>query len=537
MNFYRNQSTFVVFTFVISFNLILHLACSESIRNESSESDRHPLIRQKRQSFNLCPNSPATGSDNGRSYLLFYSPETRKDVRLSYNDDSWSKSELKKLQTNGFNVSQPSVIYVHAYQQHSKSEWLLNARKRYDEMFTTKTSASNTNTTFNLMFFDWSSYASQMYSQSASWVPHLGKVLSQFIKSLKSQYSYSANQVHLVSFSLGTQVAGQTGRRLGESNRLGQITALDPTGVCFHENTQFARKYNLKPSDAKLVVARHYDMNSLGAKRAIGGVDIFVNGGKNQPSNTQRRSKRDTSSNEENETIEEAKMRVFQRAYVSDHSRAAEHESGQVRREDTCYEVAYACRNYNAFLAGECAACGTRGNRCYYIDNLEAKSHEFDDKLQDPVDIGYKKGTRMYLKTGVGPFFCLHHYQVLVHLKSDASVSSKRKLTSGLVMLDFGSGFHAKPSHNVNGVESDYSALVVRRKRVELASEVKVKVKKPAQVKGETKTNESSGGVEKFTKSIHFVELNYMSHPIKSERSEASAKYCPSSTRDSLVKC
>jgi hypothetical protein len=69
---------------------------------------------------------------------------------------------------------------------------------------------------------------------------------------------------------------------------------IDPTGVCLHTNDHglFDAQFSLRPTDAKLVVALHYNVNQLGAGRLIGGVDIKLNGGKHQPGMTRNRFRR-----------------------------------------------------------------------------------------------------------------------------------------------------------------------------------------------------------------------------------------------------
>lgn len=516
---------FVLFSMALTFTSMQAFGKNLTDAGSHTNHAQHQvLIRHKRQARSMCPSGPASGTDNGRSFLIFYSPDSRKDVKLSNDGDKWPRSELKKLDTNGFNSSQGSVIYLHAFTQSAKAAWLEDVRKRYDEIFP---KGSDKKPTFNLFFFDWSSFSQLSYSTSASWVPHLGEVLANYLSELQRTRSYSANKVHLISYSLSTHIAGQAGRRLEQSNKLAQITALDPTGVCFHERDDFARKYALRPSDARLVVARHYDMNRLGAKRAIGGVDIFVNGGRNQPSGRRRRSKRQIGEGEE-----EGAVRVRQNGYMSDHSRAAHHESSQVKRGSSagtkeCHEVAYACRSYKAFSAGECADCGARDNKCYYIDNLEAKSNEMRDKLKDPATRDYKRRTKMYIKTGAGPNYCIHHYQVLVRLKAGTSTSVRQSLGSSGIELDFGSNVRTIVKNQLNGNEAQFSALVLRGKRIRIVKEIKVK-----------KTNsDNSISAQRFKKSLDFVELNYMSHPLASERAKASAKFCPSSNADSLIRC
>lgn len=479
--------------------------------NPASSGPGRVLERHKRQSMLSCPSRPASGRETGLTYALLYSPNTRQDVKIAYGgpNGGWRSGEMQKLANNGFNASQPSLIYVHAYTQSARSGWLRSMRQLYDQEFPKQD--VDKPTTFNLLFFDWSSYSRQAYATSVSWVPHLGKVLGDFLNQLAERFSYNLSEVHLISYSLSTHIAGNAGRRV---RKLGQITALDPTGVCLHHDNGFARKYALKPSDAKLVVARHYDMQGLGAKRAIGGVDIYVNGGRNQPGAGYGRWRRAAD--------EPASMQVSQSSSMGSHARAAEHES---QAEDgRCYEVAYACRSYAAFLAGECGSCGSRGNKCYYLNNF--KTLQFEQKgVQVRAENGYKTRTRMYLRTSGSSNFCLHHYQLLVKLKANTPSGVRDSLKSGQVALQLeGDDSEVLLKHRAS--HNKYTALVLRNKRLSKADRIRVRLGSSSKI-----------DLKELGSAVKRIELNYMSHAVSSERQRLSASYCLDANETAFMQC
>lgn len=479
------------------------------------------LSRQKRQLNSLCPARPASSSGRGNPRIMFYSPSERKDIKYRYGGKDWSGKQIKSLMDHGFNISQPTLIYLHAYTQSATSFWLSDMRKMYDKMFPANDVEKATR--FNLLFFDWSDFSRLPYTVAASWVPHLGKVLSQFLKKLVQRDSYDMNQVHLVSYSLSTHIAGNAGRQMPFQNRIGKITALDPTGVCFHEDVPYAKEYALRPTDANFVVARHYDVGGLGSRRLIGGLDVFVNGGNNQPNRFKREIEmEDEIDGDDDGVLVRGREGGGGGNFFGSHTRAAFHEA-QLRNED-CQEVAYSCRSYSGFLKGECGSCGKDGSKCYFINTFEETRMKEEDGVQVQSGSNYKPRTKMYIKTG-GKTYCLHHYQLLVRMKPSVSSSNKKLLKSGFVTFDFGYDVKVTPRHQLKRNREKFTTLLTQNKRIEPPDQITVKT-------------ESQSDLQDFINGVESVELNYMSRALEAEREQGSAKYCPSGTDlNKLVKC
>ena len=79
-----------------------------------------------------------------------------------------------------------------------------------------------------------------------------------------------------IGHSLGAHVCGF----IGKTKQLDGIIGLDPAGPVFEQNSEGKR---LDKRDALMVKVLHINAGELGIAKAIGDVDIYVNGGKRQP--------------------------------------------------------------------------------------------------------------------------------------------------------------------------------------------------------------------------------------------------------------
>lgn len=487
------------------------------------------LTRSKRQISTSCP-SRAAAASRLVTHVMFIPPNGRPEVDIVYksgdqyaNSKTASQRVTKKLVGFGFNLTKSTLLYVHAYTQNSHSDWLEEIRKGFATQLKEQGSSNH-----NLIFFDWSNYSRLRYDQAVSYVPELGKSLGYILGELSAGFGYNISQVHIISYSLGTHLSGLAARQASKASngtKVGQITAIDPTGVCFHNTrSSFSSNYGLRPTDAALVVARHYD-SVLGPGRAIGGLDILVNGGKNQPmkrsgqripSNFRFRTKR--------EADDEEDIGLVVRDFAHNHRQASVHEAAMEREEgqNGCQEVAYACRSYSAYLAGECSSCGDDGNDCYYLNSI--------GRLRLGSNNSYAPGKRMYLKTGAGPF-CLHIHQLALYLKQSAS-SSRSDLQSGRISIDLGE-VRVKPEHQMPGTRGVYTALVESFDGLSGLEEATLRV-----VSSTRSNARKNSKLAEVLNDLDRIELNYMSRALREDRLARSMSLCSSSNSDSkLIRC
>ncbi|XP_030384292.1 pancreatic triacylglycerol lipase-like [Scaptodrosophila lebanonensis] len=116
------------------------------------------------------------------------------------------------------------------------------------------------------------------YPQAVENVPLVSKCLAQLINNLLDRGISQSDQLHIIGFSLGGQVAGQTANYVTE--KLHHITGLDPAKPGFITKPDTER---LDASDAKLVDGIHTDVLAFGMLGSLGHVDFYPNNGALQP--------------------------------------------------------------------------------------------------------------------------------------------------------------------------------------------------------------------------------------------------------------
>lgn len=399
---------------------------------------------------------------------------------------------VERLVNNGFNISQPTVLYAHGWFQNGESEWLQTLREQHNII-----SRINSNDVrhFNLLIFDWSQASSKPYQDSVKHIPEVGTRLAKFFHALNQRFKYSMDQLHLVGYSLGAQIVGVAGRHLAETgNKVHQITGLDPAGPCFYSDTNFARKFTLGPDAADIVIARHYSYGMLGARGASGDIDIYVNGGMKQP---------DSNLNKIYQIVPGA----------PEHSGAVIHENRIAAASNGCHSIAYKCDSYAKFNEGRCADC--RGSGCYNIDLFAHQT------IQKPP-----QSIKMFLKTGFDQK-CLHHYQVVAQIKPNMPINVKSAFRAGRVRLEIGSETLVAITKSELRCDNNivYTALIASEDELTNLNEIKF-------------VYYGTGTKLVKVKDFEVVRLNYMSHPEAQVRRSKSLTFCPNeSSQDILEPC
>ncbi|XP_053063257.1 pancreatic lipase-related protein 3 isoform X1 [Acinonyx jubatus] len=228
---------------------------------------------------------------------------------------------------------------------------------------------------------------------------------------LMKKFGYSPSKVHLIGHSVGAHLAGEAGSRVPG---LGRITGLDPAGPYFHNTPNEVR---LDPSDANFVDVIHTNAVRLlfefgaGTINACGHLDFYPNGGKHMPG------------------CEDLITPLFSfdfNAYKEEvasffdcnHARSHRFYIESILNPDAF--IAYPCRSYRSFKAGNCFHCPKEGcptmghfadrfhlknmqpNRWYYFLNTGTLSPfaRWSHKLSVRLDGNNVTQGSMFLRVG-----------------------------------------------------------------------------------------------------------------------------------------
>lgn len=132
---------------------------------------------------------------------------------------------------------------------------------------------------YNLISVDWRKGSTDFnYIAAKDRVQITGQTIAKFVEFLISETGASMDDIHLIGFSLGAQVAGFCGKAL--NGNVGAIFGLEPAlpGFPIHDSTG-----RLAATDAKYVEVLHTSGGKLGFKEPLGHVDFYPNGGTMQP--------------------------------------------------------------------------------------------------------------------------------------------------------------------------------------------------------------------------------------------------------------
>ncbi|XP_017846768.1 phospholipase A1 VesT1.02-like [Drosophila busckii] len=148
-----------------------------------------------------------------------------------------------------------------------------------DSMNTRITKAWLSRGDYNVIVVDWSGARTANYISAVNAVPEAGRLVGDMIKYLNVQQGVSLGSVYVIGHSLGSHVAGYSGKTVG-SGKVQAIIGLDPAMPLFNYDNCAKR---LCPSDAYYVESIQTNGGVKGFIKPIGKGTFYPNGGKNQP--------------------------------------------------------------------------------------------------------------------------------------------------------------------------------------------------------------------------------------------------------------
>ncbi|RZF34957.1 hypothetical protein LSTR_LSTR010049 [Laodelphax striatellus] len=179
-----------------------------------------------------------------------------------------------KFNTTDFDVKRPKTYFItHGFYASGNSSWMSDMK----DALLKKEDA-------NIFIGDWGKGASNInYFQAASNTRVVGAEIARFIEYAKKKYKLDPSRIHLIGHSLGAHASSYAAKRIPG---IGRITGLDPAQPGFEGTPKEVR---LDKSDAQFVDVFHTNIRpfiptfGFGLISAVGHVDIYFNGGLDQP--------------------------------------------------------------------------------------------------------------------------------------------------------------------------------------------------------------------------------------------------------------
>ena len=274
-------------------------------------------------------------------------PDTPQRVNTRfflYKRELKTYDEMSRLKISSYyDSSLPTKFIIHGFLENGYKQWM-------KDMASAILDVENT----NVFLVDWSGGNGFPYTQATANTQIVGIEIALLISTLISTKQSKAKDFHLIGHSLGSHISGYAGKRI---QGLGRITGLDPAGPYF-ENTDAVVR--LDSNDALFVDNIHSDGEAnlklgLGLLQAIGHVDFYPNGGKNQPNCPTTSSKLVSG--------------IFSLATLSvdtmTETTACSHMSAVYFFADSiknyCKYTGYSCASYDSFNKGDCLKCSSNG--------------------------------------------------------------------------------------------------------------------------------------------------------------------------------
>ncbi|KAJ6221793.1 hypothetical protein RDWZM_000338 [Blomia tropicalis] len=297
--------------------------------------------------FSIVPDNPRHIEP---SFYLYTRRNVKNGEKLEWSNVlNGTKSKL--IVSKYFNGKHGTKMIIHGYMDSSKiGRWMHEMKNRF-------LNRSN----LNVILVDWSNGNQFPYGQAVANVPLIGSMVAIQIEALCYTFRTTMDRFHLLGHSLGAHVAGFAGKRF-KSNKLAQITGLDAARLMF-ENESTRKRLWL--SDAKFVDVIHTDTKDLfgfGLKEPCGHVDIYPNGGIDQPGCSDRF----------NSIFTKGLFDGARFVLACDHHRAIDYyiQSIGFDRKKSFTLMAYECADYERFKMGKCNwnnCRGTNAVRCVQI--------------------------------------------------------------------------------------------------------------------------------------------------------------------------
>ncbi|CAL1289444.1 unnamed protein product [Larinioides sclopetarius] len=205
--------------------------------------------------------NPPANRNSSIQYLLF-TPENP-------NETCYLEPNLKSLERCPFDPTYPMKFLIHGFRS------VLGSTSLYWQMKDKMLELYD----YNVIVVNWTSYDQFPYKLACANTVTIGNDIAEVIKFLQNNTGLKAKDIHLIGHSLGAHLAGATGRKISNLQR---ITGLDPAGPLYYP-VQVFPALNYKDANFVDVIHTSNITTGYGYPDPMGDMDFFPNGGTSQP--------------------------------------------------------------------------------------------------------------------------------------------------------------------------------------------------------------------------------------------------------------
>ncbi|KAL7640455.1 UNVERIFIED_CONTAM: hypothetical protein RMT77_008730 [Armadillidium vulgare] len=282
---------------------------------------------------------------------------SREEPNINTDIDVRARN-LTALRNSSFNPARDTKFIVHGYYHNGKRQWLRDMVE-----------ALLGHGDYNVFRVDWGNGSSPEYATAFVNTRRVGKELAIFINTLIREFNFNASQAHCIGHSMGAYVCAFCGQ---DVENLGWITSLDDGPRAFPE---VPNNQKLDPADALFVDAIYTDKIILGDPYPHGNINIYINGGYNQP----RCNFSLVDAIDPNDIYDENLLDSSINEVFCDHMSILFYYIESIRNP-SCKWIAYECQSYEQFQAGQCKSCGADNSKCAF---LGLRAIEYPDKSSE----------------------------------------------------------------------------------------------------------------------------------------------------------